>query len=150
MITNTISKAQMPWNFWWSLSDIVVSTGSTDGLTLLDAKAFAGKTRTTRTPVFWDTLRLPMITHTSDSHQIPSENRQSQSYKFWQIAKNSNLKFCKKLNMQHTFWSCLIRCIDMKWIEPEPYVLQSGHGMQDGRADRVKPIYPPTTSLCIW
>ena len=30
------------------------------------------KTRTTRTPAFWDTPRCPMITHTSDSHQIPS------------------------------------------------------------------------------
>ena len=31
------------------------------------------KTRTTRTPAFWDTPRRPMITHTSDSHQIPSQ-----------------------------------------------------------------------------
>ena len=28
-------------------------------------------------------------------------------------------KFCKKLYTQHTFWSCLIRCINMKWIQPE-------------------------------
>ena len=33
------------------------------------------KTRTTRTPAFWDTLRRPVITHTSDSHQIPSQNK---------------------------------------------------------------------------
>ena len=32
-------------------------------------------TRTTRTPVFWDTLCRPMITNTSDSHQIPSQNK---------------------------------------------------------------------------
>ena len=88
VINNTISKAQMPWNFWLSLSDIVVSTVSTDGLTLLDAEAFAGKTRTTRTPVFWDTLRLPVITHTSDSHQIQSENKTKSKL---QILKN-----CKK------------------------------------------------------
>ena len=31
-------------------------------------------TRTTRTPAFCDTPRRPMITHTSDSHQIPSQN----------------------------------------------------------------------------
>ena len=42
----------------------------------------------------------------------------------------------------------------MKWIHPELEALQSGHGMQDGRGtdagrtDGVKPIYPPTTSLC--
>ena len=34
-----------------------------------------GWTRTTRTPAFWDTPCHPMITHTSDSHQIPSQNK---------------------------------------------------------------------------
>ena len=33
------------------------------------------KTRTTRTPAFWYIPRRPMITHTSDSHQIPSQNK---------------------------------------------------------------------------
>ena len=32
-------------------------------------------TRATRTPAFWDTPRCPMITYTSDSHQIPSQNK---------------------------------------------------------------------------
>ena len=58
--------------------------------------------------------------------------------------------------MRHTFWCCLIRCINTKWIQPELKALQSGHGMRgrwtdgrtDGRTDGVKPIYPPTTSLC--
>ena len=40
--------------------------------------------KTTRTPAFWDTPHHPMITHTSDSHQIPR-----QSYKFKRIAKKS-------------------------------------------------------------
>ena len=65
-------------------------------------------------------------------------------------------QFCKKLCTRHTFWSCFIRCINMKWIQPELKKLQSGHGMRDGRGtdgrtdrrtDGVKPIYPPTTSL---
>ena len=43
--------------------------------------------------------------------------------------------FCKKLYMQHIFWSCLIRCINMTWIQSELSVLQSGHGMRDGRTD---------------
>ena len=30
---------------------------------------------TTRMPVFWDTSRHPMITHTSDAHQIASQNK---------------------------------------------------------------------------
>ena len=29
----------------------------------------------------------------------------------------------------------LQRCINMKWIQPEPLVLQSGHGMRDGWMD---------------
>ena len=31
--------------------------------------------RTTRTPAFWDTLCHSMITNTSNSHQIPSQNK---------------------------------------------------------------------------
>ena len=38
--------------------------------------------------------------------------------------------------MRHTFWSCLIRYINTKWIQPELSVLQSGHGMWGGRTDR--------------
>ena len=54
-------------------------------------------TRTTRTPAFWDTPRRPMITHTSDSHQIPSQNntksklqilKNCQNFKFWNFARN--------------------------------------------------------------
>ena len=75
------------------------------------------ETRTTRTPAFWDTPRHPMITHTSDSHQIPSQNNTKSKS---QILKNcQNFKFCKKLCTRHTFWSCFIRCINMKWIQPE-------------------------------
>ena len=47
------------------------------------------------------------------------KKRQSQSYKFKKLPKIEIFKFCKKLYMQHTFWSCLIRCINMKWILPE-------------------------------
>ena len=54
-------------------------------------------TRTIRMPAFWDTPRCPMITHTSDSHQIPSQNKTNsklqiykncQKFKFWNFAKN--------------------------------------------------------------
>ena len=74
-------------------------------------------TRTTRTPAFWDTPRRPMNTSTSDSHQIPTQNKTKSKL---QIFKNcQKLKFCKKLYMRHTLWSCLVRCINMKWIQPE-------------------------------
>ena len=54
-------------------------------------------TRTTRTPAFWDTHRHPMITHNSDSHQIPIQNKTKSTlrnlkncpkFKFWNFAKN--------------------------------------------------------------
>ena len=32
-------------------------------------------TRTTRMPTFWDTLRCPMITHTSDSQSDPKSKQ---------------------------------------------------------------------------
>ena len=44
-------------------------------------------TRTTRTPAFWDTPP-PMITHTSDSHQIPSQCKTKPKLRI--------LKNCKK------------------------------------------------------
>ena len=39
---------------------------------------------------------------------------------FEKLPKIQILKFCKKLYTRHTFWSCLVRCINMKWIQPEP------------------------------
>ena len=73
------------------------------------------QTRTTRMPAFWDTPRRPMITHTSDSHQIPSQNKTKSSYKLKKkLPKIQILKFCKQLYTRHTFRSCLMRCVNMK------------------------------------
>ena len=77
--------------------------------------------------------------------------------------------------MHDTFWSCLIRCANIKLIRIILWKLQSGHdfvhrqtdrrtdGQTDGRTDRwtdnVKPVYPLSTSLkggmisnctCMW
>ena len=91
------------------------------------------KKNRTRTPSFWHTPRHLMITHSSDSHQIPSENKTKSKLR---SLKNCQIfKFCKKLYTRHTCWSCLIRCINIKWIQPKLLVLQSGHGMTDGRTD---------------
>ena len=38
---------------------------------------------------------------------------------FKKLPKIQICKFCNNPYMQHTFWSCLIRCINMKWIQPE-------------------------------
>ena len=77
----------------------------------------SSSTRTTRTPAFWDTPRRPMITHTSDSHQIPG-------------VKVTNSKYLPKM----------IRCANMKWIRPVLWKIQSRHGFvhrqTDTRTDR--------------
>ena len=48
---------------------------------------------------------------------------------------------------RHTFWSCLIRCANMKWIWWVLLKIQSGHDSvhrwTDGQTDKVIPVYPP-------
>ena len=46
------------------------------------------KTRTTRTSAFWDTPCCLMITHTGDSHQIPSQKNAKSKFKFQNFARN--------------------------------------------------------------
>ena len=61
-----------------------------------------------------------MITHSCDSHQIPSQNKTKSKLQFKKkMPKIKILKFCKKLYTRHTFWSCSIRCVNMKRIQPE-------------------------------
>ena len=78
------------------------------------------------------------------------KRRQSQSYKFKEFAKISNFLILKQT--RHTFWSCLIRCANMKWIWRVLLKIQSGHDsvhrwtdgqLTDGQTDKVKPAYPP-------
>ena len=64
-----------------------------------------------------------MVTHTIDLHQIPSKNKTKSKLQI--LKKCQILKFCKELYTRHTFWSCLIRCINMKWIQPELYARDS-------------------------
>ena len=44
-------------------------------------------------PAFWDTSHCPMITHTIDSHQIPSPNKTK--------SKLQILKKCQKIKIKH-------------------------------------------------
>ena len=55
------------------------------------------------------------------------DTRQSESFKFKEIAKFQMLEFFPKLNARHTFWSLLIRCINMKWVGLVLWKIQSGH-----------------------
>ena len=94
-----------------------------------------------------NTPRRPMITHTMDSYQIPWHNKTKsklqipkicQKFKFWNFA----ITFTRDT----TFWSCLIRCANMKWIRLVLWKIQSGqdfvHRQTDRRTDDVKPVYP--------
>ena len=99
--------------------------------------------------------RRPMITHTSDSHQIPSQNKRKSKLQIKKNAKNSNLKILQEtLHATH-----LLKLLDKMY----KYEMDStrtvgatertrGAGRRGrrtgGRTDGVKPINPPTTSLC--
>ena len=110
-------------------------------------------TGTTRTPSFWGYPAVAWL-HILLSH-IGSQikRRQCQSYKFKKFAKITIFEFWNKLYTRHTFWSCLIRCANMKWIRRVLLKIQTRFcpqtdGRTDGRTDRgtdnVKPaIYPP-------
>ena len=57
------------------------------------------------------------------------------------------IKIFKTFNTQHTFWSCLIRYMKMKWIHQVLWKLQSGHDSvhrwKNGWMDNMKPVYSP-------
>ena len=77
------------------------------------------------------------------------KGRQSQSYKFKKFAKI--FEFWNGHYTRHTFWSCLIRCANIKWIRWVFLKIQSGHDSvqrrTDGQTDKVIPVYPLSTSL---
>ena len=78
-------------------------------------------TRSTKTPAFRDTLRRPMISHISDSHQIPSQKK-----------TNSKLQILKKLlKMDRT-----------KTVGATERTRDAGRtdGRTDRRTDRVKQL----------
>ena len=70
-IFHKINSKAMHWSMLESMKTFLKFTK----IKLLIDSCDSVRTRTTRMPTFWDTPCLPMITHTSDSHQIPSENK---------------------------------------------------------------------------
>ena len=106
------------------------------------------KTITTRTPAFW---RYPPPPHDYPYHGVMLDPKSKEDK-----VKVTNLKntpklqifeFWNKCYMWHTFWGCLIRCANMKWIRQVLLKIQSGHDSvhrrTDGQTDEVKPVYPP-------
>ena len=108
-----------------------------------------------------------MITHTIESYWNLSQNKTKSVTNFKNFSKLKVFEFWKNLNTKHTFWNCLIRCVNMKWIRWLLRKIQSGqdsvHRRTDGQTDtqekkktdtrtdretdKVKPLYPPSNSL---
>ena len=105
-------------------------------------------TRTTRTPAFWDTPRRPMITHTSDSHQIPSQNNTKSKLQILKIAKISNFEILPE-TLHATHFLKLLYKMHKYEMDPTRTVEATERtrdaGRTDGQTDRrtkwVKPIY---------
>ena len=101
-------------------------------------------TRTTRTPAFWG---YPAPPHDYPYHWVILDPKSKEDK-----VKVTNLKKSQKFHISefwnrhytwHTFFSCLIRCANMKWIRWVLLKIQSGHdfvhrwtdGQTDGRTD---------------
>ena len=103
-------------------------------------------TRTTRTPAFWG---YPLPPHDYPYYWFildpKSKEDKVKVMNLKNLPKFQIFQFCNELYTQHTFWSCLIRCANMKRIR---WVL-CGHnslstdGQTDAQTDKVKPVYPP-------
>ena len=105
-------------------------------------------TRTTRTPAFWG---YPPPPHDYPYHWVILDPKSKDDKVKVTNVKNSPkfyiFEFWNGHYTQHTFWSCLIRCANMKWIRWELLKIQSGHDSvnrrTDGQTDKVIPVYPP-------
>ena len=117
---------------------------------------FKKKTRTIRTPAFWG---YPPPPHDYPYHWVILDPKSKEDKVKVTNLKNSPkfqiLIFWNEHYTRHTFWSCLIRCANMKWIRWVFLKIQSGHdsvhrrtdgqmdGRTDGPTDKVIPVYPP-------
>ena len=102
-------------------------------------------TRTTRTPAFWG---YPLPPHDYPYHWVILDPKSKEDkVKVTNLKKSPKFQFWNGHYTRHTFWSCLIRCANMKWIRWVFLKIQSGHDSvhrrTDGRTDKVIPVYPP-------
>ena len=80
----------------------------------------------TRTPAFWGYPPQPhdyywvILDPKSKEDKVKVTNLKN-------LPKFQNVEFSNKLYTRHTFWSCLIRCANMKWIPWALLKIQSGH-----------------------
>ena len=94
------------------------------------------KTRTTRTPAFWG---YPPPPHDYPYHQVILDPKSKEEKVKVTNLKNSPkfqiFEFWNKHYTIHAFWSCLIRCANMKWIWWVLLKIQSGHDSVHRRTD---------------
>ena len=81
---------------------------------------------------------------------ISNPKSKQDKVKVTNLKKNAkHLESCKQT--LHTFWSYLIRCLNMKWIRLILWKWRSGddsvHRRTDIRTDDVEPVYSLSTSL---
>ena len=99
-----------------------------------------------------------MITHTSDSHQIPSQNKTKSKLQIQKIAKKSKfwnfeINFtCDTPSEVVKIWNGSNQNCRQYRADTECWKDGRTDGrtnvLTDGQTDGVKPIYPPTTFLC--
>ena len=97
-----------------------------------------GWTRPTRTPAFWEYSPSP---HDYPYYWFILDPKSKHDEV--KVINFGSLEFCKNIYMRHIFWGCLIRCINMQWIQQLLLRIQSGYNSVHGRADNMKPVYPP-------
>ena len=113
-------------------------------------------TRTTRMPAFWG---YPPPPHDYPYHWVILDPKSKEDKVEVTNLKNSQKfqisEFWNRHYTRHTFFSCLIRCANMKWIWWVLLKIQSGHdfvhrrtdgqtdGRTEGQTDKVIPVYPP-------
>ena len=104
------------------------------------AEFILGKTRTTRTHV----LRIPPPPHDYPYYWVildaKSKEDKVKATNFKNLPKLQIIEIWYKLYTLHTYWSCLIRCANMKWIQWVLLKIQSWHDsvyrQTDGQTDR--------------
>ena len=132
---------------WW-----YISNGSDNGLVPSGTEPDPEPTRITRTPAFWG---YPPPPHDYPYHWVildpKSKDDKVKVTNFKNSPKFQIFEFWNGHYTRHTFWSCLIRCANMKWIRWVLLKIQSGHDSvhrrTDGQTDKVIPVYPLSTSL---
>ena len=83
-----------------------------------------------------DTPRRLMITLTIESFWIQSQKKTKLKLQIWRICQNFEFfEFWNKHYTRHTFWSCSIRCANMKWIRRVLLKIQSRHDSVHRRTD---------------